>query len=140
MALVVENDERTRPLVVRLMHCFGFDAVAEAADGRQALTLLSKRHDVDLILTDLDMPRMSGLDLVRRLRQAGNQTPIIMLSARDDRDLIQEARRAGITAYLPKPVNPDALATLIRRTLAAADRITHRSAAKRQPRSRKGAA
>jgi two-component system chemotaxis response regulator CheY len=124
-ALVVENDARIRLLVVRLIQSCGFDSIAEAADGREALAYLAS-HDPELILTDLDMPRMGGIEMVRRLRANGIRTPVIMLSAQDDHVVIEQARRTGISAYLAKPVDARALTRTIHRTLAVAARTNKR--------------
>jgi CheY-like chemotaxis protein len=121
-ALVVENDPRIRPLVVRLIRSCGFQSVAEAGDGKEALDYLAAHDDIDLILTDMDMPRMGGTELVRRLRAEGVRTPVIMLSAQDDEAVIEQARKAGISAYLSKPVDARKLSQTIHRTLALAAR------------------
>ena len=124
-ALVVENDVRIRPLIVRLIRTCGISSVAEAGDGKEALAYLAS-NDPDLILTDLDMPRMNGIEFVRRLRASGVKTPVIMMSAQDDETLIAQARQAGISAYVSKPMNAQTLSRTIHRTLALAARMTKR--------------
>jgi DNA-binding response OmpR family regulator len=114
--LLVENDLHLRPVVARLMRCFGFDSVAEAGDGKEALSQL-EGQSVDLILTDCDMPGMDGIDLTRKLRQRGDTTPIIMLSGRDDAKIVAKARRAGVSDYIQKPIDAKALSASIDRAL-----------------------
>jgi CheY-like chemotaxis protein len=142
-ALVVDDDVRIRALVVRLIRSCGFDSTVEASDGREALAYLEK-HDPDLILTDMDMPRMGGIEMVRRLRADGIRTPVIMLSARDEETIIAQAHKAGISAYLCKPVNATTLSRTIHRTLAIAARMNRRPGGKtrnqRDPRGRRGVA
>jgi CheY-like chemotaxis protein len=139
-ALVVENDLRIRPLIVRLIRTCGFETVAEAGDGKEALAYLAS-HDPDLILTDMDMPRMNGIEFVRKLRAADVRTPVIMMSAQDDETLIAQARQAGISAYLSKPMNAQSLSRTIHRTLALAARMTKRQGPGAKPREpRRGVA
>ena len=142
-ALVVDDDTRIRALVVRLIRSCGFDATIEAAVGREALAYLEK-HDPDLILTDMDMPGMGGIEMVRRLRADGIRTPVIMMSAQDDEAVIAQAHKCGISAYLRKPVNGVMLARMIHRTLAVAERMSKRPGGKardhRDHRGRRGVA
>ena len=93
------------------------DTIDEAADGQEALLTL-RAAPADLILTDLEMPRMDGLTLVRRLRAAGDPTPIILITAHTDPRAIRLAIRAGADTYIPKPINPDLLAEKIQQALA----------------------
>jgi two-component system chemotaxis response regulator CheY len=127
-ALVVENDAGIRPLIVRLIRTCGFSSVAEAGDGKEALAYLAL-HDPDLILTDMDMPRMNGIEFVRKLRAEGVKTPVIMMSAQDDETIIAQARQAGISAYVSKPMNAQTLSRTIHRTLALAARLSKRPTA-----------
>ena len=116
--LVVDDDSRLRQVLARLLRTAGFDTVDEAADGIEALALLTKSTP-ELILTDFQMPRMDGLSFVRQLRARGDRTPIIMLSGQGDPHLIVTAVKAGVNNYLPKPINPDVLFEKIEQTLGA---------------------
>jgi two-component system response regulator YesN len=82
----------------------GFDLAAEAADGGEALATLAARPEIDIVLLDLSMPGMDGLEVLRRLRAAPPPTPlaVIVLSAHDDYHLVREAFKLGATDYLLK--------------------------------------
>jgi DNA-binding response OmpR family regulator len=90
----------------------------EAADGAEALGVLA-RWPAALILTDLQMPRMSGLGMVQKLRESGDQTPVIMMSGLSDVGQ-SVALGAGVDVYLPKPVDPARLVAAIDRLLSPA--------------------
>ena len=92
-----------------------------AADGIEALDMLSRRR-YDLLLVDLEMPRMDGFELLARLR-ADPETahlPVIVETGREDVDAIDRAFRAGATAFVTKPMNWRLLSYQLRFTLRAA--------------------
>ena len=119
-ALVIDDDSRLRQVLVRLLRLGGFATVDQAGDGQEALQALS-RQPADLIVTDFQMPRMDGLALVRHLRSAGDQTPIIMISGHGQPQQIVAAIKAGVNNYLPKPINPEVLFDKISQTLGLAN-------------------
>lgn len=87
--------------------------VEEAADGEAALDFL-KRNPVDLVILDLGLPGMDGLDVIRRLRDAGNAIPVIILSSRDDEAGKVTALDLGADDYVSKPFGMDELLARIR--------------------------
>ena len=115
--LLIDDDARLRQVLARLLAGAGFATVDEACDGEDALLALGRSHP-DLIVTDCQMPRLDGIGFVRRLRAAGDQTPVIMLSGQGDPHVVVTAVRAGVNNYLPKPINPEILFEKIRQTLA----------------------
>ncbi len=107
--LLVEDDEVTRTLVSRLLHDLGVRAVREAKDGVHALDLMRREGGgIDLLICDLEMPRMGGLDLLHALRTSGgaelSDIPVIVLTAHRDADTVKRAIAYGISGYLVKPV------------------------------------
>lgn len=112
--LICEDDENLRQLI-RVVIGAGYDVV-EASDGDEALVLASE-HRPDLIILDLMMPRMSGLDVIRRLHEDGGPTGthIVVMSAWPD--AIEESLAAGADAFLQKPFEPDALTALVSEVL-----------------------
>ena len=112
--LVVDDSSTMRQLVKMMVTKYTDCSVKEAADGQEAFEVLGGEA-FDLVITDINMPRMSGLDLVRKLRsEAGDKTPVIMLTtqgADKDREL---GMQRGADAYLSKPVNGPKLAEAIR--------------------------
>jgi two-component system chemotaxis response regulator CheY len=95
----------------------GYD-VLEAADGAEALNLL-KSKPVDLVLSDINMPNMNGLELTRQLRRqpAFSRTPIILLTTESDPGKKAEGRAAGATGWIIKPFNQDQLLAVIAKVL-----------------------
>ncbi|MFZ2988478.1 two-component system response regulator OmpR [Ideonella sp.] len=112
---VVDDDARIRDLLRRYLSQEGFDVLL-AEDGK-ALTRLQTRETIDMIVLDLMLPGEDGLSICRRLRAAGDQTPIIMLTAKvEDVDRIV-GLEVGADDYLPKPFNPRELLARIHAVL-----------------------
>lgn len=87
--------------------------VAQAGSGQEAL-VMAQSHELDLILLDLNMPNMDGIETIRALRDAGVDTRIVIFSVSDDHDDVLEALRAGADGYLLKDMEPEELIEQIR--------------------------
>lgn len=87
--------------------------VAEAGSGQEALALV-KQHELDLILLDLNMPGMDGIETIHALRAASVDTRIVIFSVSDDHDDVVEALREGADGYLLKDIEPEELIEQIR--------------------------
>src|SRR5437867_3205031 len=99
--LIVDDHAEVRAVLVRLVRQLYPDAtLAEAAHGAEALSAITQQRPA-LILTDYQMPLMSGLELVRTLRAQGMTLPILALSS--DPSIAEAILAAGATAFLPKP-------------------------------------
>jgi len=113
--VIVDDDARIRELLQRYLTQEGFDVLL--ADSAQRLDRLLLRDPVDLIVLDLMLPGEDGLSICRRLRTAGDHTPIIMLTAKgEDVDRIV-GLELGADDYLPKPFNPRELLARIHAVL-----------------------
>jgi two-component system response regulator MprA len=99
--LVVDDEPAVRVALERALKLERYD-VEMAADGKEALDLLATRH-VDALVLDIGMPEVDGLEVCRRLRAAGDHTPVLMLTARDAVDDRVEGLDAGADDYLVKP-------------------------------------
>jgi DNA-binding NarL/FixJ family response regulator len=98
----------------------GLDAIEvalEASDGEQLIAALPQRP-VDVIVSDIRMPGLSGIDMLLRLRETGNATPVILLTTFDDSELMLAAVDAGAQGFLLKDASPEDLADAIRRVAA----------------------
>jgi len=113
--LVVDDEPPIRRLLRTTLAAQDY-RVEEAADGEAALDFL-KRNPVDLIVLDLGLPGMDGLEVVRRLRAGGNVTPIIILSSRDDGAGKVAALDLGADDYVSKPFGAEELSARIRAAL-----------------------
>ena len=118
--LVVDDDEATRELLRDYLGDAGYDVVV-AVDGRQACRALSTFH-VDLVVTDLEMPVMDGLELIRWVRGAWPACPIVLVTGRTDRELqlCRFGRRAGFEC-MTKPIDVEQLGRAIQRLTSQQD-------------------
>lgn len=124
--LVAEDDPAIGTALQRALRHEGYD-VRRAADGAAALEALDAR-DADLVILDIAMPRVDGLEVCRRLRSAGNRTPVLMLTARRTVGDRVEGLDAGADDYLPKPFSLDELCARIRALLRRTSVIGESSA------------
>jgi CheY-like chemotaxis protein len=107
-ALIVEDNMHMRALLRALLNSIGITEIAEAVNGQAAVELLHT-HSPDLVLTDLAMAPMDGLEFTRHIRNHEDSpnpfVPIIMVSGHTERHRVEAARDAGVTEFLAKPVN-----------------------------------
>lgn len=113
--LVVDDDPSLRRVLQVQLEQDGYD-VAVAASAQQTLSVLQLRH-FDLVITDLKMPGMSGLELLKHVRLQYPQTIIIMLTAFGTVDTAVESMKAGAYDYLTKPVHSDEMSLVVHRAL-----------------------
>ncbi len=108
--LVVDDEIRQREAVIKSVNWerAGFNVVGDAENGIEALELL-ERLEPDLIMTDIKMPLMTGLELARRVREIRPATKFIILSGYDDFEYAQEAFRYNVIRYLLKPISANEL-------------------------------
>lgn len=109
---IVDDDDSVRKGLTRLMRSAGLDSCAYESPERFLTEAHTERHAC--ILMDITMPRMNGLELRARLKEAGNVLPVIAISARDDDDTTRMARDLGVRFFLHKPVDDQALLDAIR--------------------------
>lgn len=106
--------------------------IIDAADGARALALF-KQNDIDLVLSDWEMPLMTGEEFLRNVRASstGAKTPFVMISSRGDRDHIVKAMQSGVSDYLSKPFSPDELLRKVSKQLRAIGKMPAAGAASR---------
>ena len=100
--LYVEDDEIARENGVEYLENY-FEHIYEASDAINALKLYEK-HKPDIIITDIQMPKLNGLEFVKRIRQKDKKTQIILITAFCDKDYLLKAIELGLVKYLVKPV------------------------------------
>ncbi len=124
--LVVDDDPHIRQLLVFALDKAGLGAI-QAADGEAALALV-ETHAPDLVVLDINMPRMDGLEVCRRLRGGGADIPILFLSSRDDEIDRVLGIELGADDYVVKPFSPREVVArvmaILRRTAARAPSVT----------------
>ncbi|MGY0632974.1 response regulator [Luteimonas sp. A478] len=115
--LVVDDSTSMRQMVSFALTSAGFD-VEEAEDGDVALAC-ARNSKFNAVITDVNMPNMDGITLIRELRQLPDYrfTPLLMLTTESGADRKGEGRAAGATGWMVKPFDPDQLVATVRRVL-----------------------
>ena len=118
--ILIVDDSVTMRALVRSALEDDQHQVVEAADAQAALTALDAAP-ADLVITDVNMPGLDGLALVRILRSRPRErfVPILVLTTEDGEPMKQRGREAGATGWIVKPFHPDALRDVVRRVLRA---------------------
>src|SRR5256886_2093584 len=111
--LIVDDEEPIRQVLTEVLSGHGY-VVRAASDGEEALRELAA-HDYDAVVTDVRMPRMDGLSLVRSVQQIAPDATVIVMSAYGSHDLALEAMKAGAYDYLGKPFRPDEVLLVLRK-------------------------
>jgi CheY-like chemotaxis protein len=117
--LIADDDPQCRQALTRLLQRAGLDVIIQAADGLEALNIL-EGIQVDLIVTDCQMPRLDGLSLTRTLRARHCTAPIVMVSGHTDPAIVAQAHRAGVNAFFHKPLDGKLLLQFIHRHMPVA--------------------
>jgi two-component system chemotaxis response regulator CheY len=119
-ALVVDDSTSMRQMVGLSLKKAGFDVV-ECCDGQEALNALHKSGQMDVIITDLNMPVMDGITFIReaRLLASTKFTPILMLTTESADERKAQAKAAGATGWIVKPFRPDILLSVIQKVVPA---------------------
>lgn len=111
--LVVDDEPIICQLCARALNNFN---VIQAGDGRQALNMLD-RHDVDIILSDVMMPNLSGLELLRTIKKQQPDLAVILMTGYTDKEVILQALKAGADDFISKPINLLQLRTTVDKVL-----------------------
>jgi len=108
--LVVDDFKTMRKIIKNILTQLGFKNIIEADDGTTALELL-KKQKVDLIISDWNMPKMNGLELLKTIRSDDNLKDIrfIMVTAEAQKESVIEAIKHGVNQYVVKPFTPETL-------------------------------
>ncbi len=117
--LLVEDSGVVRALVKNILSLGGF-AVLDAGDGEEALRIARTREGpIDLVLTDVVMPRMSGRELVRRLREIRPGLRILFMSGYAEENVGRDGALPAGTFFIPKPFTPDVLLAKVREIIGS---------------------
>ncbi len=115
--LVVDDSETVRQVLQMTLSNAGF-GVVEAEDGVDALQKLSAGQ-IDMLITDLNMPNMDGLELIKKVREKGTHrfTPIVMLTTESSEEKKLAGREAGASGWIVKPFKPEQLLKVVKMVL-----------------------
>jgi two-component system chemotaxis response regulator CheY len=120
--LIVDDSVTMRRIVANSLKTIGHEVFAEASDGREALQKLSLDDSINFVITDWNMPDVSGLELVKSIRadQKFGKIPILMVTTRGLKEDILEALQAKVNNYIVKPFTPQILREKIEQIVASA--------------------
>ena len=121
--LAVDDSPSMRHMVCVTLRAAGYEVV-EAADGDEALEY-ARGHSVDLVLADVNMPRMNGITLVAHLRTLPGYrlTPLLLLTTESSQQSKQQGKQAGATGWMLKPFHPDQLLATLDRVLSGSAKM-----------------
>lgn len=105
--LVVDDSQIMRRTIGGALKRLNVDDIMEASNGQEAVDTVMSHNGIGLILMDWNMPTMSGLDAVKKLREFNVRTPIVMVTTEGEKHKVIEAIKAGANDYLVKPFNSE---------------------------------
>ncbi len=118
--LVADDASFMRQMIREIIEAEGHEVVAEASDGIEAVDRF-KEHHPDLVTMDIVMPRCSGIDAVKNIREIDGGATIVMCSALGQESLVTEAMEAGATDFIVKPFKPQAVVSTLAKALEKGD-------------------
>jgi DNA-binding response OmpR family regulator len=122
--LIAEDDRELRQLFSHVLNRYGYTVVG-VSNGQEALDALD-RDFYDMIISDIMMPVMDGYELVRQLRDVGNTTPVLMITAKDAFDDMRLGFQSGVDDYMVKPINVNEMVLRVQALLRRAQMINDR--------------
>ena len=120
--LVVDDSSTMRRIIKNTLQRLGHKDILEGGDGVEGWNVLNSNSDIDMLITDWNMPEMNGLELVKKVRADSRFTdlPIIMVTTEGGKAEVITALKAGVNNYIVKPFTPQVL----KEKLGCSDRIT----------------
>ena len=119
--LIVDDSQTMRRIVINLLKNLGYEEFVEASDGKDALVKLASDDSLNFVITDWNMPVLSGLELVKAIRsdEKFEDLPVLMVTTRGVKEDIIEALKARVNNYVVKPFTPAILREKIDQILAS---------------------
>jgi DNA-binding response OmpR family regulator len=115
--LIAEDETEIRELLAALLETDGY-TVLRASDGQEALNIMNeRRNEIDLLITDLGLPKLGGLELIQHARALSPSVKIIAASGFGHANVRRELRKAGVVQFFPKPFSPVELLKTARKLL-----------------------
>ena len=122
--LIAEDDRELRQLFSHVLTKNGY-SVKGVTNGKEALAAIDSDY-FDLIISDIMMPELDGYELVHTLREAGNTTPVLMVTAKDSFDDMRRGFLSGTDDYMVKPINVNEMILRVQALLRRAQMISER--------------
>lgn len=114
--MIVDDSKTIRQQVSFTLQKGGYDVI-EAEDGKDGLAKLQATPDISMIISDVNMPNMNGLEMVEAIRMNGSHAnlPVVMLTTEGATELIERAKKAGAKGWLVKPFKPEQLVAAVQK-------------------------
>ena len=117
--LIVDDEQLARDRLARMLSDIpGYDVVGQAANGMQALEIVRKHHP-DLVLLDMKIPGMDGIEILKRLKDIDPDIKVIIMTAYGELDMIQETKELGVLMHFAKPFDIDDLRAAVKSHLSS---------------------
>jgi two-component system chemotaxis response regulator CheY len=117
--LVVDDSQIMRKIITGALKKLGIDDISEASNGQEAIEAFAKPHNIGLVLMDWNMPTMTGIEAVKKMRAGNIKVPVVMVTTEAEKEKVIEAIKAGANDYLIKPFNPKDIQTKLEKFLQA---------------------
>ena len=123
--LIIDDHPTMLAMLRQILKQLGFDTIEEAETAERALEILS-RGDIRMVFTDLGLPGMSGIELIRQIRQdrTTHHLPVIVLSGISEQETVMEALKAGADSFIVKPCSADTIKTKLVQLLSKRTQTT----------------
>lgn len=113
--LLVEDQAEARAMVRNMLSEFGITQIFDSSNGKDALDFIDNAFDfVDIVICDWNMPKMTGVELLRQIRSVDPEMPFLMVTGRGDMESVVEAKSSGVTGYIRKPFSLQQLEAKLR--------------------------
>jgi len=117
--LIVDDHPVTRKMLRQILKQLSFDDIREAVDGDMAMEILGD-EDINLMFTDLNMPKVTGMELIQKIREKAEhrELPVIVVSGEGDYDMVLKAMQTGADSFIVKPFAPKTVIEKIAQVLS----------------------
>lgn len=122
--LLIDDARAVRSVYAEVVRQAGFQAQT-ASSAEEALQYIVNNGTPDLIVTDIKLPGISGLEFCKRFRKVAKHTPVLVMSALSDKGLVAEAKTAGVQGWLLKPVEPEYFLNKLKSVLGEAQALSN---------------
>lgn len=122
--LLIDDARAVRSVYAEVVRQAGFQAQT-ASSAEEALQYIVNNGTPDLIVTDIKLPGISGLEFCKRFRKVAKHTPVLVMSALSDKGLVAEAKTVGVQGWLLKPVEPEYFLNKLKSVLGEAQALSN---------------
>jgi len=119
--LIVDDSQIMRKILTGALKKVGMNEIVEATNGQEAVEMVHGDDSIGLVLMDWNMPTMTGLEAVKKIRENGCKTPIVMVTTEGEKEKVLEAIKSGANDYMVKPFSPKDIQSKLEKHLVPAD-------------------